>query len=177
MLYWHQSLWCVRGWGFCCCLNHVSGTVSTSSHVCLWSVVLKSRVAQESISFSFTRDLCHFQLLEISGVQYLPDRIFLHVWISDPYDGPVCLPGNKVKPLLDQTACVFCLPRKFWVTDSFTLPAPVPYTCLPNPPPLSFPWNSTCFISSSFPWPLLPTLQGQNLFSTCILSPSTVMCQ
>lgn len=56
-------------------LNHVSGIVSTSSHVCLWSVVLKSRVGQDSISFfSFTRDLCHLQLLEISRVHYLPDR-------------------------------------------------------------------------------------------------------
>lgn len=101
---------------------------------------------------------------------------FLHVFISGPYDGPVCLPGNKVKPLLDQTTCVFCLPQEFWVTESFTLPAPVPCTCLPNPPPLSFPWNSIYFISSSFSWPLLLILQGQSLFPTCILSPSTVMC-
>lgn len=38
-------------------MNHVSNIVSTSFHVCLWSVVLKYRVAQSIGVLSFTKEI------------------------------------------------------------------------------------------------------------------------
>lgn len=52
-----KPLICKQVGFFCCCLNHVSNIVSTSFHVCLWSVVLKYREAQSTGVLSFTKEI------------------------------------------------------------------------------------------------------------------------
>lgn len=125
------------------------------------------------------RKPCHLLLLEPSSGPE-SDR-FLHAFVSDLYDGPVCL-TRKQNKTLDQTTSVFYWPQEFWVTNSPSLHVPVLPTFAPNLPLVLFPFSVVFHeILPSFfffPWSLLPPYKGKNLFLIFLISTewNTLMC-
>lgn len=102
---------------------------------------------------------------------------FLHVFISGPYDGPVCLPGNKVTALRPNDVCVLFAAGILGYRVLHSLPAPVPLHLPPQSSSTFLPEIPSTSSLLPFLGPYFLILQGQSLFSpTCILSPSTVMC-
>lgn len=163
--------------------SNLSDIVSTSFHVCLWSVVLKSWVVQDIMSvrpllhqgscatFSHWATLSHWNLL-VSCIWQ--KNFYMHLF-QTLNDGPVyaCLEKKNRSNHIFVLLTTGILGYKFLIS---AFPSP---TCLlpqTRSDPLPFPsdashWNSTFFLFSSFLWPLLPPYKGKNLFLAYFLSP------
>ena len=148
------------GGGFCCCLNQVSNIVSTSFHVCLWSVVLKYRVAQSIGVLSFTKETVS---PPVTGNFSCPVTIRQKDFYIRSFQTPTTVLYACLEIRPNHTCVLFTtgILRYGFPGSSFSGAPHQPSQSASDPPPIPrvFPWNST-FVLSSFPWPLLPTYKG-----------------
>lgn len=141
------------------CVNHVSSVVSISCVFVVSGSEIQGSPGEHESPLLSSRRLCafsHWKLL-----------VFLHAFVSDPYDGPVCLPRKKKKNVIRPNhICVL------FATGILGYRFPVSASSCPTLLPLSssdllpllcgdFHWNPSFFLSTSFLWPPLSPYQPE----------------